>query len=71
MQSKKTITIDKALETFLLLEFVRQGDRDYQEGRCIPLEQAFAEVHEEIERMKVLYADIFNNNQTRGEERSN
>jgi len=70
MQSKKSIKIDKTLETFLLLDFVRRCDRDVQEGRCIPLEQAFVELREQAEKDKVLYAGLFNNNQTRGQEGS-
>ena len=69
MQSKKTITIDKALETFLLLDFVRRCDEDVREGRCKPLAQAFAEHRERVNRNKNLHENIFNNNQIESRER--
>ena len=69
MKSIKSINPVVSFETSLLLEFVRRCDRDIQEGRCIPLEQAFAEHRERVNRKKILHENIFNNNQTGSRER--
>lgn len=69
MQSNNPIESKKMRDARALAEILKQRELNFQKNGGIPLEVAFENLRKRAERMKILYADIFNNNSRRSRER--
>lgn len=70
MQSNNPSESKKICDAHILAEILRQSTLSLEKDGGISIDEAFAQVRQQAERMKVLYADLFNNNRKRREERS-
>ena len=69
MQSNNPSESKKMRDARILLEILMEREREFQKTGGIPIKQAFAELREEANRKKILYADLFNNNHASSKER--